>query len=104
MKLQCGYIPGTQSMCYHPIKNIKFWGSAWSTCTVSLNGKILKVIVNENVPVTIIQKYKDGAYLNLIELTINEESIYDQKYLYHVDLEFEGIPEYELLDNMIVDH
>ena len=26
MKLQCGYIPGTQSLCYHPIKNIKFWG------------------------------------------------------------------------------
>ena len=102
MKLQCGYIPGTQSMCYHPIKNIKFWGSSWSTCTVSVNGKILKVIVNENVPVTIIQKHKNGEYL--IELTVNGESIYEQQYLYHADLEFEGIPEYELSDNMIVDH
>ena len=102
MKLQCGYIPGTQSMCYHPIKNIKFFGSNWLTCTVIIHGKIITVIKNENVPVIIKQQYQNNTYV--LELTVNNKSVYSQQYLFHVDLEFTGTPEYEMINDMIVDH
>lgn len=101
MKLQCGYLPGTRSMCYHPIKNIKFWGENWKTCQVVLDDKIIFVISNNNRTVTIEQEHNNSYD---IELKVNEQTIYKQRYLYFVDLIFDSPPEYELIDSMIVDH
>ena len=101
MKLQCGYIPGTKSMCYHPIKNVKFWGSSWTTCRILLNNKTLHTINNNNNTITVEQITNDSYG---IELQVNGQKIYEDPHLYYVDLVFDSTPNYELIDSMIVDH
>lgn len=101
MKLQCGYLPGTNSMCYHPIQNVKFWGDNWKTCNIVLDGKTIKTITNNNQTVIVEQEHNNSYE---IEFKVNEQTIYKQRYLYFVDLIFDSPPEYELIDSMIVDH
>lgn len=101
MKLQCGYLPGTNSMCYHPIQNVKFWGDNWKTCNIVLDGKIIKTITNNNQTV-IVEQELNNSYG--IELKVNGQKIYEHFYVYYVDLVFDSQPEYELIESMIVDH
>jgi len=101
MKIQCGYIPGTNSSCYHPIKNVKFWGENWNDCQVILNGKNIHTIKNNNQPFTV-ELVSNISYG--IELRVTGQKIYEHPQLYHVDLVFDSIPEYELIESMIVDH
>ena len=101
MKLQCGYLPETKSSCYHPIKNVKFWGKNWKSCQVILDGKIIFTITNNNQPVTV-EQTQNNSYG--IELKVNGQKIYEYNYLYCVDLVFDSTPDYELIDSMIVDH
>jgi hypothetical protein len=101
MNLQCGYIPGTESMCYHPIQNIDFWGSNWNNCQILLNGKTLHTIINNNKKFTVEQSLNNSYG---IELQVNGQKIYEHRQLYYVDLVFDSAPDYELIESMIVDH
>jgi len=102
MILQCGYIPGTDSQCYHPVQNVEFWGSEWTVCKVILNGSIIGTINNlkEIINVSIVPNQK----LHSIDLQVNQKKIYGDPQLYYVNLEFDGNPEYKLFKSMIVDH
>lgn len=102
MILQCGYLPGTNSMCYHPIQNVSFWGVNWSTCNIILNNKIIYTIQNNGSTKYVIEQISNDDYK--IELKVNNNKIYQHGQLYYVDLEFDFSPEYELVESLIVDH
>jgi len=101
MKLQCGYIPGTNSMCQHPIQNVKFWGTNWKTCFIIQNGKIIHNITNNNEIVKVEQVLNN---LYEIELQVNGQVVFKYEYLYYVDLIFDSQIEYEISNEIIVDH
>jgi hypothetical protein len=101
MKLQCGYLPGTDSMCYHPIQNLKFWGKSWNICNFVLNGETIYTLENNNL----VYNINFGHFNSYnIGIQINNENIYEQHQLYYIDLEFDFEPEYEIIKSMIVDH
>jgi len=107
MKLQCGYLPGTNSLCYNPIQNVKFWGNTWKSCQFILDDKIIYTLTNNHVNNNksyLIEQHKNNS--DKIELRVNGQKVYDQKYLYCVDIVFDSDsqPEYELIESMIVDH
>lgn len=101
MKLQCGYLPGTNSMCYHPIQNLKFWGVNWKTCQVILDEKPIHTITN-NQQSYLVELTHNNSYK--CELKVNDKKIYEHPHLFFVDLVFDFEPEYELIKSMIVDH
>ena len=101
MKLQCGYLPGTDSACYHPIQNVKFWGNAWKECKIIYKDQVVHTVTNNNQPFLIELGHNDSYG---IELKVNGEKIYEYRYLFYVDLVFDSQPEYELIESMIVDH
>lgn len=100
MNLQCGYIPGTQSMCYHPVQNVTFWGNNWTNCHIILNGKIIHTIKNNNKRFEVSLTSNN----NNIELRVNDSIVHAQHQLYYVDLKFDSSPFYVLTKSMIVDH
>jgi hypothetical protein len=101
MNIQCGYLPGTNSSCYHPIQNVKFWGKNWKTCKVILGETTIYTIIN-NQQSYLVEQTSNDQYK--IELKINGQKIYEYNYLYFVNLVFDQTPQYELEKSMIVDH
>ena len=81
-----GYIPGTNSVRMHPIKNIIIKPDGWTKFTLEVNNKTFN-FENKNEEL-IIDIHDNNSYK--IALFINNKEIYQNTHIFHYTLNFIG--------------
>lgn len=102
-----GYIPGTKSMRYHPIKNI-FTKDNWNTAIIKVineyypeNNKNILIQMDKNEKESLFQIKMDNDYK--LKLYYNDKEIYSDDHLYYYEITFDLKIDIELRDGMIYD-
>ena len=97
-----GYLKETQSMRYHPIKNILIKPNGWKYIKLIIDGQIITKICNTGKPINFEQKHLNDY--NIV-LTVNDYEYYKKKQVYEYTLDIDcddpNIVEYS--DSMIYD-
>jgi hypothetical protein len=81
-----GYLPGTNSVRSHPIKNITIQPIDWTEFNLEVNGKTFQ-FENINKEVNIEMKYNDSYKIGLF---VNNTEIYQCQYIFHYTINFIG--------------
>jgi hypothetical protein len=81
-----GYLPGTNSMRLHPIRNIIIQPEGWKHFTLEVNNKTFN-FENISKEITINMNYNNGYK---IVLYVNDKEIYQHLYIFHYTLTFSG--------------
>ncbi len=81
-----GYLPGTNSVRLHPIRNIIIKPEGWTQFTLEVNNKTFN-FQNISKEVTINMNYNDSYKIGLY---VNNKEIYQYPYIFHYTLTFNG--------------
>ncbi len=81
-----GYLPGTNSLRLHPIRNIIIQPEGWKYFTLEVNNKTFN-FENISKEITINMKYNNGYKMGLY---VNDKEIYQYPYIFHYTLNFIG--------------
>lgn len=96
-----GYLTGTQSMRTHPIRNITIEPKNWTEIKLTVGGKEIANIANENKILNFEMKI-DNNY-NII-LYANGVKYYSDRHLYEFQLEFDSNKvSHKLVEHLIYD-
>jgi hypothetical protein len=97
-----GYLKGTQSMRYHPIRNIVLKPFGWKYVNLYINGELITKICNSGKQINFEQKLLDDYY---IVLEVNGCEYYKNKqvYEYTLDIDCDDTNIVEYSDSMIYD-
>jgi hypothetical protein len=82
-----GYMPGTNSVRNHPIKNIIIQPNGWTKFILEVNGKTFD-FENKNNNELVFDMHDDNSYK--IGLYVNNNQIYQNTYIFHYTLNFIG--------------
>jgi hypothetical protein len=84
MLVHGGYLKGTQSMRYHPIKNIILKPDNWKSLNLLINGDLITKICNTGSIINFKQILSDDY--NIV-LTVNGYEYYKNKQVYEYTLD-----------------